>query len=95
METCKRCGKGFCPSRVRRIYGKLNKDFCSPTCFTNDAVEKFKLETDLRTVEMRKQAEEIIAELFVAGFISDNVMGSETRTAEAVEVIVEAMKKGE
>ena len=88
METCKRCGKGFCQSRVRKIYGLKNPGFCSPTCFSTDALSK---EFNLH----KKMADVIVTELFIAGFISDDVMGDVNKTAKAVEVVAKTLKKGE
>lgn len=87
MQTCKRCGKGFCPSRVRRIYGKLNKDFCSPQCFTQDSLEKFnEQKSDLDV------AEKIFDELTVLNFIPDDLATSPDRAAEGIKAIAEILK---
>jgi hypothetical protein len=85
MQTCKRCEKGFCPSRVRRIYGKLNKDFCSPQCFSMDALSK----EFNRTMDI---AEKIFDELTVLNFIPDDLATSPDRAAEGIKAIAEILK---
>lgn len=92
MDTCKECGKGFCQSRVRRVFGNLPAGFCSAGCYTNNTVNAVKIEHDMASIKARETADTIIGELFVAGFISDNVMGSESKTAEAVDVIAKVLK---
>lgn len=61
METCRICGKGFCPSRARRFYGRLAVGICSPTCAGQKNAAEAKVET----------ATKIADELFVEDLISE------------------------
>ena len=89
METCKRCGKGFCPSRVRRVFGSLRQGFCSPQCFSMDALAaEFKSKDDA----LRTMAGDIFDKLYEHGFIEDYIAISPDRFAEAVELMLPILK---
>jgi len=62
MNICKECGKGFCPSRARRNFGRLPKDICSPPCAKSAVVVDDKAEL---------VAESICQALLQAGHIAD------------------------
>jgi hypothetical protein len=90
METCKRCAKGYCPNRVKKVFGKVAVGYCSPPCASLDELSK-----EFHSHSHKMVADLIVTELFLAGFISDDVMGDVNKTAKAVEVIAETLKKGD
>lgn len=85
MNQCKECQKGYCPSRVRRVFGFVQSGYCSPQCFTASVMGKAK-------PSPLKVAEEIIDTLYVGGYISDDVASSPDKFAEAVKLISPHLK---
>lgn len=89
MEVCNHCGKGFCQSRVRRVFRGLAGGFCSPICYNAN--------TYAGATEEHDEAEKVLAgEIFDAlseeGFIPDHLATDPDRFAEAVAVILPLLK---
>jgi len=80
MNQCSVCGKGYCPSRVRKVFGGLRPGYCSPQCFTNAA-----LLTEEENAKSR--AMEIIDALTAHDVIDAEPMGDPEKFAAAVAIV--------
>lgn len=96
MDTCKHCGKGFCQSRVRKVFGKsLPGGYCSAGCYTAHNFVGNTAAVDKDDAQ-RKMAGDIFDKLYEHGFIEDYIAISPDRFAEAVELMLPILKeKGE
>jgi hypothetical protein len=84
MNQCKECGKGYCPNRVRRVFGFVQSGFCSPQCFTASVMGEGKGTPDKNRKSL---AVEIVDALTVEDFIDAEAMGDVEKFAAAVAIV--------
>lgn len=89
MNQCRECGKGYCPSRVRKVFGGLRPGYCSPQCFTADAMRTAEKKID---DDARVRAMEIIDALTANDVIPAEPMGDPEKFATAVSIVEPFLK---
>jgi hypothetical protein len=93
MNICKVCDMGYCPNRIKRVFGYLPAGYCSPQCFTKDrSMAAFQREKVAEKYDAKVLAGKIIDALSVEGYISDDLVTSPDRFAEIVETIEPLLK---
>ena len=85
MNTCKECKMGYCPNRVKRVFGFVQRGYCSPQCFTASIMGTAK-------PSAKKLASEIIDLLLEEGAIGEHIAENPDRFAELVEKIEPLLK---
>jgi hypothetical protein len=96
MNQCKECGKGYCPNRVKRVFGHL-PGYCSPQCFTASrvAMADYQKEKVRVKFESKTQAMEIVDILTAHDFIPAEFMEDPEQFAAAVELVEKQIKEKE
>lgn len=79
MEQCSECGKGYCASRVRKVFGQLPRGVCSATCYTKRAT--------LAYSKRKETSMEIIDALYLGNFIAADIVEDDDKFAEMVKLI--------
>lgn len=96
MNICKQkdCGMGYCPNRVKRVFGYLPAGYCSPQCFTKDrSMAAFQKEIVAEKFEPKVLAMKIIDALYLENFIAADTVEDADKFAEMVKTIEPLLKE--
>ena len=89
MNQCKECGMGYCPNRIKRVFGYLPAGFCSPQCFTKNrvALSAYEKKQVADKFANKVLAGDIIDFLTEEGYFPDHVATDPDKFAGAVETV--------